>query len=336
VTFAHPAALLALIAAPLAILLLAYAARERRAALAAFAAAGHEGLARRQARRRRWRGLFTVAALALLAVALAGPRYGTGFEEISQEGVDLVIALDVSRSMLVEDVAPNRLQRAQVEIDRMLDELAGSRVGLVIFAAEALALVPLTTDIGAVRQALAVAHPDLVPAQGTDFAEALRHAAHAFEVGAGGGSDGEPRARVILLVSDGEDHPDRYAAPLRAAEDGGIVVMAAGVGTPDGGPIPIRRPGEPARFLADREGQNVVSRFDGDALRRIGRSGGYFGLDRPGASLGAVPAALAQLDRSVLRTDRFATFAERFQWPLGLALAFLMAERALALRRLRP
>jgi len=319
-SFSHPLALLVLLAAPAVAAAFAYAAARRRHALAAFGATAPaaSGTAVRA-------GL-VAAAVALLGVAAAGPRYGTELREVRQEGVDLVIALDVSRSMLAEDVAPSRLARAKFELEGVLDGLRGSRVGIVLFAGEAFLHAPLTTDLHAARLFLRAADPSIIPTQGTDLGDALRVAAEAFVVGAGG-TDGEPRARVVLVVSDGEDHADRYEPALRAAEDAGILVFAAGVGEPDGAPIPVVRDSRRDGFHPDRTGAPVLPRLDDAALRRIGRSGGYYPIRRAGGSLAAVPDALARLDRGALASDAFAAHAEQYQWPLALALLLLAAER---------
>ena len=319
---------------PALALLFAYAARRRQEALAAFAAADQLPAAQATARLRRWRAALVVSGVALLAIALAGPRYGTQVQEVRQEGLDLLIALDVSNSMRAEDVAPSRLERAQYELDYLLSRLAGSRVGIVLFAGEAFLQTPLTTDLGTVRRFLAAAEPDLIPAQGTDLGAALRVASGAFDDG-GATSDTERRARVVLVVSDGEDHPERYTSALRTAEDAGLLIFAAGVGEPDGVPIPIYRQGQLTGYHTDRAGQIVTSRLNDGTLRRIARSGDYIHIGRSGGSLRDFPDRLATLDRSTLASDQMARFSERFQWPLGLALALLALEPLVAARRRR-
>jgi len=328
VSFASATALIALLAIPLLALLLAYAARRRREAIMAFAGQTPTEGAAAMARVRRWRAAMTIGGAALVIVALAGPRYGVTTQELRQDGVDLMIALDVSRSMLAEDVAPSRLDRARRELNGVLDNLAGSRVGVVLFAGEAFLQCPLTSDLSTVRRFLAMAEPDLVPTQGTDIGEAIRLAAHAFSVaGRGGQSEEEPRARVVLVVSDGEDHLQRIRTPLVEAENDGIVLFAAGIGSPDGAPISLRHLGRPEEYHTDRQGQTVMTRLEEESLQRVGRSGAYFPITPTGGSLDPLPDALARLDRGTLRSERTTVFAERYQWPLGLALLLLVTER---------
>lgn len=332
-SFAAPHILYALLLLPLAALLYVYAARKREAALFIFAAEEQREMASGIARNRRWRAGLTILALAFCIVALAGPQYGTVSEEVRQEGVDLMIVLDISRSMLAEDVVPSRLERARHELNRVLDNISGSRVGIVLFAGEAFMQCPLTTDLGTVRRYLAAADPDLIPAQGTDIGEALRHAANAFSPETGLPTNGDPRAQAILVISDGEDHIERFSQALTQIEESGVSIFAAGIGTEVGAPIPVTERGNPTGQLRDRTGQVVRTSLDDATLRRIARTGAYYPINRPGATLEAFPSALARLNRSVIQTSERTTRAQRFQWPLAIAVLLLAGERLLAIRR---
>lgn len=335
-SFHHPIALLALAFVPLAIVLFAYAAMRRRQALDAFGSRWQGVEMEDVARARRWRGAVVVAVFGAMAIALAGPRVDGEVREISQEGIDLVIALDVSRSMLAEDVAPSRLERARFEVEQVLDQLSGSRIGIVLFAGEAFLQSPLTTDMRTVRRFLAAAGPELLPTQGTDIGRAIELATGAFEVGTGGAEENDGRARAILLLSDGEDHPGRIEAAVRLAEAEAITIFAVGIGHSQGAPIPLRREGSPGAFHTDRQGATVITRLEEEALRRVGRSGGYIAITPSRGSLAELPGQLARLDRTVLQTERITTFSERFQWPLGLAIVLLMAETLIVPRRRQP
>lgn len=318
--WSHPSALLALLAVPAAVALFAWAAARRREALAAFAGPEQARSAEGLARRRRRQAALVVLALGALALALAGPRYGLQQREARQEGLDLVIALDLSNSMRAEDVAPSRLERAKFEIGRLLEGLAGSRVGLVIFAGEAFLQCPLTTDFGALRLFLEAAEPDLIPTQGTDFAEMLRAALQALEPDE---AEGEPRTRALLVVSDGEDHSEGFRSALASAREAGIALFAAGVGTPEGAPIPLRRGGRLVGHKTDRRGEVITTRLVEGSLRRLAEGGAYVRLGHEGGDLGDLSGALARLERSVLAAEALEAHAERFQWPLALALLLL-------------
>ncbi|MEM6336700.1 MAG: VWA domain-containing protein, partial [Bacteroidota bacterium] len=205
----HPAYLWALAAVPVAVGLALYAAWRRRQALAAL---GEREVVDRltrsvSVRRRRYKSTVVIIALGLLALALAGPRIGSKMVDLQREGVDLVIALDVSESMLAQDVLPSRLAKAKFEIGKLVDDLNGDRVGLVLFAGDAFAQCPLTLDYSALRLFLDIADPSLIPTPGTNFNAAINEAVRMFETeGREAASIG--RGRALLIVSDGENHVD--------------------------------------------------------------------------------------------------------------------------------
>jgi Ca-activated chloride channel family protein len=264
-------------------------------------------------------------AIALMAVALAGPRFGTKLKEVKREGVDLVVALDVSLSMQARDVAPNRLDRAKNEIKKLLDELRGDRVGLVLFAGDAFVQCPLTTDYGAVRLFLDVANPALIPTPGTDFGAALRRAVQAFQTGGEVDSE-EERTRVLLFISDGENHVADIPSVLREARDEGILMFAAGVGETEGSPIPISVSRRNPEYKKDRQGRTVTSRLEEDALKELSSDGAYFRIGRTSSSLAKIIASLERLERTEFGTEEFEEYDEKFQWPLALACILLLGE----------
>lgn len=329
-TWSNPSWLLALVALPAAVALFWWAAVQRREALRRFAGLEGDAYAEGLARRRRWQAALLTGAVFFAAVALAGPRYGTQLREVQQDGLDMIIALDVSESMRAEDIAPSRLARAKYEVERLLPDLRGSRVGLVVFAGEAFLQCPLTTDFGAVRLFLDAAEPSLIPTQGTDFGQALRVALQAFDVQSDAPAD--RRARALLVVSDGEDHGGGFRPTLRNAADLGVALFAASVGTAEGAPIPVQRQGRVVGYKTDRDGRTVQTRLDESALREIGRDG-YFRVMRTGSDLADVTTALGRLERGSVAGEQFEAYAEQYQWPLALALFLLLAERVLAARR---
>jgi Ca-activated chloride channel family protein len=328
--------LLAAALVPAAWAAFAYAARRRTEALRLFLG-DRAGSAAPAAlvRQRRVRAALIVGAVALLGVALAGPRIGTALRESRQESLDLLIALDVSDSMLAEDVAPSRLERAKLEIERIVEARRGDRVGLVVFAGEAFLQCPLTTDRGALRLFLDTADPEQVAVQGTDFARALDVADAAFNAASDG--DAQQRPRALLVVSDGENHEPGLGDAADALRSDGVEVLALGVGTDEGAPVPDVRRGQRVGVRTDRRsGQTVVTQFEEGALRDLAGRDGLFRVGRRPAA-DAVNSALDGLDRAVVAQDEFAASAERFQWPLALGLLLLLIERIVALRPLpRP
>ncbi len=329
-SWSHPAWLLALVAVPVAAALFAWAAARRREALGRFG--GQTAFAEATARRR-WHAALVVAALFAMAVSLGGPRYGTQLREVRQDGLDLIVALDVSESMRAEDVAPSRLDKAKYEIEALLGDLPGSRVGLVVFAGEAFLQCPLTSDFGAVRLFLDASNPSLIPTQGTDFGEALRVAAQAFDVADENLDGREGRARALLIVSDGENHAGGFRPALAAFEDEGVAVFAAGVGETDGAPIPVYRQNRLAGYKTDRTGQTVQSRLDEASLRDLVAGGAYYRIGRAGSELPELSDALDRLDRGPVASEAFETYAEQFQWPLAVALLLLVVAHLATVRR---
>ncbi len=333
----HPDFLWALAAAPLAAALFLWAAWQRRKAFRRF---GERALVQRltaavSARRRRWKAALVVLGVLLLGLTLAGPQLGTKLREVKREGIDLIIALDVSLSMQAEDVAPNRLERAKNEVKKLLESLRGDRVGLVIFAGDAFLQCPLTTDYGALRLFLDVANPDLLPTPGTDFGAALRTAVKALDLPAEEAA--KPRARALLIVSDGENHVADTAAILREAREAGIVIFAAGVGEAGGVPIPLYRAGRRAGDKKDPAGQVVQTRLEENALQTLAEDGAYFRIARTSSSLPEIIKALERLDKAEFGADQFEEYEVKYQWPLVLALLLLLGERLLSdRRRTRP
>ncbi|MEX0822725.1 MAG: VWA domain-containing protein [Rhodothermales bacterium] len=329
----HPTYLWALGAAPLAVTLFLWAAWKRREAIRRF---GSEVVVARlsmtvSARRRRWKAAAVTGGIVLLALALAGPRFGTELREVRREGIDLVIALDVSQSMQAEDVGPNRLERSKNEIKKLLDELRGDRVGLVIFAGDAFIQCPLTTDYSAVRLFLDVADPTMIPTPGTDFGAAFRMAMQAFQVPTDT-PDNEP-TRALLFVSDGENHVAAVDELVAEARQEGIVMYAAGVGETEGALIPTTENGRRTGFKQDAQGEPVRTRLEEAVLQQLAGDGAYFRIARTSSSLPRITSSFERLERQEFATEEFEEYDERYQWPLAAALILLMLERLVTDRR---
>ncbi len=280
----------------------------------------------------RARAVLRFAALALIVLAAARPRWGEDWIEVERRGLDVMVLLDVSNSMRADDFRPSRLQQARWGLRDLLPHLRGDRLGLTIFAGDAQVLCPLTIDHGMFRMMLDDAAPELVARGGTAIARALRVAMDALE-------PPTEADRVILLVSDGEDHeedPRNLVDELRARE---IRLFAVGIGDPRGSPIPI---GDPARgeggFLRDREGRVVQTRLDEQLLQDLAmRTGGGYVRAVPG-DLGVerlYREAMADLRRAQHEARRIREPRERFGWALGAAMLALAAEFGLLLRRRR-
>jgi Ca-activated chloride channel family protein len=269
-----------------------------------------------------WRSALRVSALALLVLAAARPQWGVGEVEVEQEGIDVVIALDISRSMLAEDVAPSRLARAKAELAGLIDSFDGDRVGLVFFAGAAFTQCPLTVDYAAARLFLSQADPSMISAQGTSLAIATRTALDLFD-------DESGRSRVILAVTDGEDFEGGLDEVRQSLTDRNVALYAVGIGTSEGAPIPLEDDyGRRQGFVRDREGQVVISRLEeAELISIVQASGGvYARAGRGGLDVDRLRREIAALEGSAYRSQRVTSYQDRFVYPLSAALVFVVAE----------
>ena len=267
-------------------------------------------------RRRAWQATLTCLGLALILLAAAQPRWGFTWRDIQSEGVEIVIALDVSLSMDANDVDPNRLERAKREVLDLLEIAGGDRVGLVIFAGGAYPRIPLTLDHDLLRQVVRDLDTMVLTAQGSSLTGALIESAKLFD------PDHEAD-RAVILISDGEVWDDSLDNALTRVRDSDVRVYALGVGTPDGSPIPDRGGG----FKTDQSGQVVMSRLEESALQTIAsETGGAYVRSTAGAAdvEGLLSDLRGTLDRKASRTQREKIWDERFQWPLAGGIGLLM------------
>ena len=329
--FGFVTALAALALLPLVAALLWRGATLRRRALARF---GELALVRQlsrtvNARARFWKAVLVLAALGLGVFAMARPQFGSRVETVRREGMDIVVALDLSTSMLAEDIAPNRLQRSKLEIQRLIERLDGDRIGLIAFAGQAFVQSPLTSDYGAARLFLNAMDTDLVPVQGTDLGAALDLALDAF-------SDAPVEERLIIVVTDGEDHEAGIDAAVTRAIEAGVTIHTVGVGSTDGVPIPeFDAQGRPAGFKRDETGAVITTRLDEGTLRRIAaRTGGQLFRSTPEASeLTALIEEVATLGGREIDAREVTQFEEQFQLFLGAAILLLFLESLWADRK---
>ncbi len=326
VPFAHPHLLYGLLLLPLlALLFLAslLARRQRLARLLAPQRAREHGV-RPLPLRRRLRGLVLFVSVGLLVAALARPQWGERVEEVHERGLDLMVCLDCSTSMLAEDLKPSRLARARHAVERLLGQLSGDRVGIVAFAGTAFPQCPLTVDYGAARMFLDLLDPSMFESQGTDLAAAVTTAVRALEKGGEG-------AHVILLLSDGEGHGSKVEEAIRAAKGAGIRVYTVGLGTPGGAPIPLRdAKGHLTGYKKDRRGEVVITRLVPDDLARLAleTGGAYFQATPGDPEMGEVVAQMASLARAERATRLTVQHQERYLVFLLPALLLLLLDAA--------
>ena len=281
------------------------------------------------AARRQVKRALVVAGIACLAIALARPLIGFRWEEAKRKGLDLLFALDTSKSMLAQDVKPDRLTRAKMAVEDLLGHLDGDRVGLIAFAGNAFLQCPLTLDYDAFRQSLDAVDTRIIPRGGTDLAAAIREAEAALE---GKGSN----ERILVLLTDGEDLEGSALAAARAAGKHGLKIFAVGIGSANGELIPLADEKGGSQFAKDGSGQFVKSRLDEAMLKQIAEATGamYQPLGQQAQGLETIyQQGLAQFTRHELISRLNKVYLERFQWPLALGLLCLGLEPLIGLRR---
>lgn len=329
--FAAPEYLWGLLGLPVLIGLFVLSFRRRRRALEAF---GDLRLLKRLSasaslERRMIKASFVVVAALFLILALARPQWGAKLETVTRRGVDVIVAVDTSLSMLAEDVKPNRMAQARAAVGSFMDLLRGDRVGLVAFAGTSYVACPLTLDYTAARMFVDVLDVDLIPVQGTAIADAIQTATAAFR-------PGERRYKVLVLITDGEDHEGNVAAAAGAAAAEGITIYTVGVGSPGGEPIPLRNArGDIIGYKEDREHRKVTSRLGETDLETVALATGgrYFRSTPEGLELHRVYEEISRMDQRTLSGRTMSAYEERYQFPLGTAILFLLVEAALGERR---
>lgn len=309
---------------------LVWALRRRRADLQRFAEARllPTLTPNLDARRQRWRAIVLAIVLVCAIVAAAGPRWGFHWEEVHREGVDLVIALDTSRSMLAEDVKPNRIERAKLAVQDLVRQLQGDRVGLVAFAGSAFVQCPLTLDYEVFNETLRAVNTNIIPKGGTAVAEAITTSIAALE-------EHQGKHTAILLITDGEDHEGKVDEAAAAAAEKGIKVYTVGIGTTDGELIPLTVKGQQS-FLKDRRGQVVKSRLDRDTLEKVATTTGGAFVHASGPTLGldeVYSEYISKMEKRELKSAMEKRFEERFQIPLALAFVLLLIEPLIGTRK---
>jgi Ca-activated chloride channel homolog len=270
--------------------------------------------------RPKWKVTLQIIAFILLVIAMAAPQMGSKLEEVKREGVDIMLALDVSNSMLAEDLSPNRLERAKRAMLQMVDNLKGDRIGIVVFAGEAYVQLPITTDYGAAKMFLNTINTEIVPTQGTAIGTAIELCIRSF-----GENKENKKNRAIIVISDGEDHQDDPVAVAKEAANQGIVVHTVGMGSPQGAPIPVYKNAKHAGYKSDREGQTVVTRLDEATLQEIAAATGgmYIRATNAQGGLTAILDDINQMEKQEFTSSMFSDYEDQFQYFVALAMLLL-------------
>tara|TARA_B100000579_G_scaffold438034_1_gene471163 strand:+ start:14477 stop:15493 length:1017 start_codon:yes stop_codon:yes gene_type:complete len=270
--------------------------------------------------------LFRVIALMFLIVALVGPRIGTKLKIVNRDGVDVVFAIDVSKSMLVEDVAPNRILKTIQIVSKSIDRLVSDRVGMIVYAGEAYPLMPLSFDYSMAKLLLKTIDTDIVQMQGTDVASAISLSNSFF--------DKEERSSIIFIISDGEDHEANYEEEIQMLSKKNTIVCAINIGTESGGPIPIKKGGV-VNYKKDQKGDVVISKSDSKSLREIASSsnGSFIKTQNTNDAIDFIFNNMMGLDKSSEEEEVYSDYEDQFQWFLGFALLFILIDLILTQKK---
>jgi len=256
-----------------------------------------------------------------LIIALVNPKIGTSLQTVKREGVDIVFAIDVSKSMLAEDIAPSRLEKAKQLTTQIINNLVSDRVGIIAYAAKAVPQLPITTDYSAAKMFLQNMNTDMLSSQGTAIDEAIQLSRSYY-------NDEEQTNRVLVIISDGEDHNNLSLDVAEAAAKEGIKIFTIGVGTEKGGPIPIKRNGVVMRYKKDQNDATVITKLNKKTLSEIAdeANGTYVDGKNTSDVIETVGEILNKMDKKEFEAKEFAEFKDQFQWFLGLGLFFLILD----------
>lgn len=263
---------------------------------------------------------FVSLAIAGVVLALVNPKIGTRTEKVKREGVDIVFAIDVSKSMLAEDVAPSRLEKSKQIVSQIINSLGTDRIGIIGYAGSAYPVLPITTDYSVAKMFLQSMNTDMVSSQGTAISDAIHLASTYY--------DDPQTSKLLIIVSDGEDHGEDSEAAAEEAQKKGIKILTVGVGTEKGGPIPLKENGRIQGYKKDNAGETVLTKLYPDALKTIAErtKGGYVYGGTTREVTDYVKKALENIEKREFESKEVALYESQFQWFLGAAFLLLFVE----------
>ena len=253
-----------------------------------------------------------------LVLGLTNPKMGTKLETVKRKGVDIVFAIDVSKSMDAEDIAPSRLEKAKRLVSKIVDNLVSDRIGIIAYAGEAYPLLPITTDYAAGKIFLQNMNTDLVSSQGTAIDDAIQLASTYF--------DDDDTNKILIIISDGEDHSEKAVEAAKEAQKNGVTIFSIGVGTRKGSVIPIKKNGNLYGYKKDKTGNTVITHLNDKILREIAQvtGGKYIDGTNTKQVVNYIADALKKMDKKEIETTKFSEYKDQFQWFLAAGLLFLI------------
>jgi Ca-activated chloride channel family protein len=259
-------------------------------------------------------------SISMVIIVLARPQFGSKLEEVKKEGAEVIIALDVSNSMLAGDIQPDRLTRAKQALTRLIDNLDNDRIGLIVFAGDAYTQIPITTDYVSAKMFLNAIGPDMVPKQGTAIGAAI-------ELGMKSFSPGEGKSKAMIIITDGENHEDDPVARAAEAAKAGIVIHTIGIGSEDGVPVPVTINGR-TEFLKDIDGNTVISKLDEDILKKIAiaSGGSYVRANNSNIGLDEIFGEINKMKKQEMESTVYTEYNDQFQIFAAISLFLLILD----------
>ena len=260
-------------------------------------------------------------ALLMLVISLVNPKIGTELKTVKREGVDIVFAIDVSKSMLAEDIAPNRIIKSKRIVSELFNNLGSDRVGIIAYASTAIPVLPITTDFSSARMFLESLNTDMLSSQGTSIAEAINLSKNYF-------NDENQTNRVLCVISDGEDHEIQNNNLSDIAKEAGITIISIGVGSPNGAPIPIKENDIVKSYKKDDRGEVVITKLNENILKDMAtQTGGiYFKGDNTNSVVSSIVDELKEMDKQEFESKQFVSFKDQFQWFLFVGLFLIILD----------
>jgi len=278
-------------------------------------------------RLKNWKFIFFLFAITSLIISIANPQIGSKLEKVKRVGIDMIIAVDISNSMLAEDIKPNRLASSKRAISKLVDELEGDRIGIIVFAGKAYTQLPITTDYSAAKMFLSTVSTDFISTQGTSIAAAIEMGRSTFNSEDKNNKTKE-RNKAIIIITDGEDHEEGAIEETKKAAEEGILVYTIGMGTQKGAPIPKYVNGRKAGFRKDREGHTIITKFNETLLQTIAEEGNgiYVRASNNKSGLKLILDEINKLNKTEIETKTFKDYESRFQIFAAISLLFLLIE----------
>ncbi len=320
--FAHPEYFWGLLIIPLLILFFIYSRITRKRALKKYGSEEMLNFLMPNISRSRpaYKFIILLVALAFIITGIARPQFGSKLKKVKREGVELIIALDVSNSMMAEDIKPNRLERAKRAIARLVDRLKDDKIGLIVFAGDAYTQLPITSDYNSAKLFLAAVNTEIIPKQGTAIGTAIDLAIQSF-------TPNEESNKAIIIITDGENHEDDAVSVASAATEKGILVHTIGMGLPQGAPIPITRNGQ-TDYRKDKDGKPVVTKLDEQMLEKISAAGQgiYVRANNSQVGLNVLFDEINKMEKTEMESRIYSEYDDQFQYFFAIGLALLLLE----------